>query len=164
MKEQEIINKWAKTGILDGLDDRMTRIAAIMMDNQVCWNKECGGNALFARISVPLIRRLMSELSYLPNLDVKMEFENPKFLKLQSEVFWQRRPVNIARDLKKPKSPINLDRESEGTLDLTELLVEELGEFVKGIQGTICLGWFAFLDSREIGDLTRPNWLALVYG
>lgn len=63
---RQIEAAWAKTGVLNGLNDRFTRSAtAVLLENQRLMNEAMTGTddiANFKRISIPLVRRIYPQL------------------------------------------------------------------------------------------------------
>jgi len=62
----QIQEKWARTKMLDGIDDRFERsTAAVLLENQKLINEtmtDTGDIAQFKRISIPLVRRIYPQL------------------------------------------------------------------------------------------------------
>jgi len=63
---KELEGRWAKTGLLEGIDDRYTRAAtAVLLENQRLINEvstDTADIAQFKRISIPLVRRIYPQL------------------------------------------------------------------------------------------------------
>lgn len=63
---QELESRWAKTGLLEGIDDRFVRqTTAVLLENQRLMNEaatDTGDIAQFKRISIPLVRRIYPQL------------------------------------------------------------------------------------------------------
>lgn len=63
---RELEAKWAKTKLLDGIEDKFTRsTTAVLLENQRLMNEvstDTGDIAQFKRISIPLIRRIYPQL------------------------------------------------------------------------------------------------------
>ncbi len=63
---REMEQVWSKTGLLDGVDDRITRAAtAVLLENQRLMNEvstDTSDIAQFKRISIPLVRRIYPQL------------------------------------------------------------------------------------------------------
>ena len=63
---KELEGRWAKTGLLEGIEDRYTRAAtAVLLENQRLINEvstDTADIAQFKRISIPLVRRIYPQL------------------------------------------------------------------------------------------------------
>jgi len=63
---KELEGRWAKTGLLEGIEDRNTRAAtAVLLENQRLINEvstDTADIAQFKRISIPLVRRIYPQL------------------------------------------------------------------------------------------------------
>lgn len=63
---RELEGRWAKTGLLENLDDKYVRSAtAVLLENQRLMNEvstDTGDIAQFKRISIPLVRRIYPQL------------------------------------------------------------------------------------------------------
>src|SRR3954467_9866207 len=61
-----IESQWAQTGLLEGIEDRLTRsTTAVLLENQRLINEvssDTGDIAQFKRISIPLVRRIYPQL------------------------------------------------------------------------------------------------------
>ena len=63
---RELVGRWGKTGLLEGIDNRYERDAcAVLLENQRLMNEvstDTGDIAMFKRISIPLVRRIYPQL------------------------------------------------------------------------------------------------------
>jgi hypothetical protein len=63
---RDLENKWGRTGLLEGIENRHTRAAtAVLLENQRLMNElstDTGDIAQFKRISIPLVRRIYPQL------------------------------------------------------------------------------------------------------
>lgn len=68
---KQILNKWKKTGMLDGFDSEKQLNIAILLENQanhainLMSNKHSGQvETDFAKLSIPIVRRIVNELQF----------------------------------------------------------------------------------------------------
>lgn len=174
--ESDLVQRWEKTGLLQGLSSpHGKRIAAYAMENQRVWNQVSGdfpGKPTFARISIPVVRRLVGKmLDNNWNVDSKLSFNEPKINCIEKHnggYPWDRDPLDAFKEM---HSQYSLDAEAERVVLFVESTWKSMTSYINasntkrfgGISQNIfyfyCLGYSPTYSPAMISPLPTVKFI-----